>query len=90
MKAIIFGLCLIIASLLSGCGVTRTHVTLADGTACQATTYTLGKDISGGQFTGCGAQWGVANSDPDAQLAGGLLQFLTALLPLAAKGLGAP
>lgn len=83
-------LIVLIVIIISGCGITRSHVNLPDGTECQSTTYTLGKDISGGRFNGCGATWGVESSDPNAQLVQGVMQMMNFMVPLAAKGMALP
>ena len=77
-------------SLMVGCGVTRTHVTSLDGTECASSTYTLGKDVSGGTFDGCGAKWGVVSSDPNAQMTQGMMQMMNFMVPLAVKGMMVP
>lgn len=79
---------LLIASLLliSGCGVTRTVVTQPDGATCSSATYTLGKDISGGQFKGCNAEFGVQSSDPSQNM----MNTINLLLPYALKAAMAP
>ena len=87
MKRLVLAAIIIV---LTGCGVTRTHVDLADGTSCQSNTYTVGKDISGGKFNGCGATWGVDSSDPNAQMAQGMIQMMNFLVPLAIKGMTVP
>ena len=83
MRTVIL-LLLIPLLMLSGCGVTRTHVSLPDGSACSSHTYTVWKDVKDGQFSGCGAQWGVASSDPSAQMAS-MLGTINLLLPYALR-----
>lgn len=80
---------LIVLFLLAGCGVTRTNVTLADGSICSSSTYTAMKDVAGGKFNGCGANWGVESSNPNEALANSTMQLLNTLLPLAIKGASA-
>ena len=72
--------------LLNGCGVTRTKVVALDGTVCSSTTYTIGKDVTGASFTGCGALWSVNSSDPNTQI----LQALNLMLPYALKATMVP
>ena len=90
MKGLIWWLILMQAAFLIGCGVTRSHVSTPDGTECASTTFTLGKDVSGGTFDGCGAKWGVISSDPNAQMAQGMVQMMNFMVPLAIKGMTTP